>query len=109
MHGAPQKPLTVEEGDAYSKVVKRVVLKSDSEQTEVSQVCRCDGSKQQDIISVPSSSAFPPPTPHGAFPCSVHPTALQPCPCTHSRHDVRLAVTIPGSGAVQLFGQTLGS
>ncbi|NXS52291.1 ANK2 protein, partial [Brachypteracias leptosomus] len=34
MQGAPQKPVTVEEGDAYSKVVKRVVLKSDSEQTE---------------------------------------------------------------------------
>ncbi|NWU91388.1 ANK2 protein, partial [Upupa epops] len=34
MHGAPQTPLTVEEGDSYSKVVKRVVLKSESEQTE---------------------------------------------------------------------------
>ncbi|NXI37116.1 ANK2 protein, partial [Galbula dea] len=34
MQGAPQKPVTVEEGDAYSKVVKRVVLKSNSEQTE---------------------------------------------------------------------------
>ncbi|NWR65039.1 ANK2 protein, partial [Bucorvus abyssinicus] len=34
VQGAPQKPLTVEEGDGYSKVVKRVVLKSDSEQTE---------------------------------------------------------------------------
>ncbi|KAM6401709.1 ankyrin-2 isoform 22-T22 [Pluvialis apricaria] len=35
MQGAPQKPVTVEEGDGYSKVVKRVVLKSDSEQSEV--------------------------------------------------------------------------
>ncbi|KAM6362123.1 ankyrin-2 [Alca torda] len=35
MQGTPQSPVTVEEGDGYSKVVKRVVLKSDSEQTEV--------------------------------------------------------------------------
>ncbi|XP_068260432.1 ankyrin-2 isoform X4 [Nyctibius grandis] len=35
MQGAPQEPVTVEEGDGYSKVVKRVVLKSDSEQSEV--------------------------------------------------------------------------
>ncbi|XP_009875492.1 PREDICTED: uncharacterized protein LOC104279784, partial [Apaloderma vittatum] len=35
MQGAPQPPVTVEEGDGYSKVVKRVVLKSDSEQSEV--------------------------------------------------------------------------
>ncbi|NXJ55567.1 ANK2 protein, partial [Spizaetus tyrannus] len=34
MQGTPQKPVTVEEGDGYSKVVKRVVLKSDSEQSE---------------------------------------------------------------------------
>ncbi|NXU48354.1 ANK2 protein, partial [Turnix velox] len=34
MQGMPQSPVTVEEGDGYSKVVKRVVLKSDSEQTE---------------------------------------------------------------------------
>ncbi|NXV52272.1 ANK2 protein, partial [Uria aalge] len=34
MQGTPQSPVTVEEGDGYSKVVKRVVLKSDSEQTE---------------------------------------------------------------------------
>ncbi|NXN10600.1 ANK2 protein, partial [Indicator maculatus] len=34
MQGAPQTPVTVEEGDGYSKVVKRVVLKSGSEQTE---------------------------------------------------------------------------
>ncbi|NWW76542.1 ANK2 protein, partial [Climacteris rufus] len=32
--GAPQAPVTVAEGDAYSKVVKRVVLKSDSEHSE---------------------------------------------------------------------------
>ncbi|XP_035181471.1 ankyrin-2 isoform X32 [Oxyura jamaicensis] len=35
MQGTPQKPVTIEEGDGYSKVVKRVVLKSDSEQSEV--------------------------------------------------------------------------
>ncbi|XP_050176611.1 ankyrin-2 isoform X14 [Myiozetetes cayanensis] len=35
VQGEPQAPVTVEEGDGYSKVVKRVVLKSDSEQSEV--------------------------------------------------------------------------
>ncbi|XP_066487714.1 ankyrin-2 isoform X5 [Tiliqua scincoides] len=35
MQGQPQEPVTVEEGDGYSKVIKRVVLKSDSEQSEV--------------------------------------------------------------------------
>ncbi|XP_062430094.1 ankyrin-2 isoform X29 [Rhea pennata] len=35
MRGTPQQPVEVEEGDGYSKVVKRVVLKSDSEQSEV--------------------------------------------------------------------------
>ncbi|XP_034627685.1 ankyrin-2 isoform X30 [Trachemys scripta elegans] len=35
MHGTPQEPVMVEEGDGYSKVVKRVVLKSDIEQSEV--------------------------------------------------------------------------
>ncbi|XP_028943258.1 ankyrin-2 [Antrostomus carolinensis] len=35
MQGTPQRPVTVEEGDGYSKVVKRVVLKSGSEQSEV--------------------------------------------------------------------------
>ncbi|NXI94499.1 ANK2 protein, partial [Psophia crepitans] len=34
MQGTPQKPVAVEEGDGYSKVVKRVVLKSDGEQSE---------------------------------------------------------------------------
>ncbi|NXX79576.1 ANK2 protein, partial [Urocolius indicus] len=34
MQGTPQNPVTVEEGDGYSKVVKRVVLKSDSEHSE---------------------------------------------------------------------------
>ncbi|NWR97445.1 ANK2 protein, partial [Motacilla alba] len=34
MQGAPQAPVTVEEGDGYSKVVKRVVLKSGSEHSE---------------------------------------------------------------------------
>ncbi|XP_057879857.1 ankyrin-2 isoform X15 [Melospiza georgiana] len=35
MQGTPQVPVPVEEGDGYSKVVKRVVLKSDSEHSEV--------------------------------------------------------------------------
>ncbi|KAK9398800.1 ankyrin-2 [Crotalus adamanteus] len=35
MQGEPQGPVTVEEGDSYSKVIKRVVLKSESEQSEV--------------------------------------------------------------------------
>uniref|UniRef100_A0A803TPN6 Ankyrin 2 n=1 Tax=Anolis carolinensis TaxID=28377 RepID=A0A803TPN6_ANOCA len=35
MQGEPQEPVTVEEGDGFSKVIKRVVLKSDSEQSEV--------------------------------------------------------------------------
>ncbi|NWV06240.1 ANK2 protein, partial [Ptilonorhynchus violaceus] len=34
VQGTPQAPVTVEEGDGYSKVVKRVVLKSDSEHSE---------------------------------------------------------------------------
>ncbi|NWV60123.1 ANK2 protein, partial [Malurus elegans] len=34
MQGTPQAPVTVEEADAYSKVVKRVVLKSGSEHSE---------------------------------------------------------------------------
>ncbi|NXY16119.1 ANK2 protein, partial [Atrichornis clamosus] len=34
MQGTPQAPVTVEEGDGYSKVVKRVVLQSDSEHSE---------------------------------------------------------------------------
>ncbi|XP_066576958.1 ankyrin-3 isoform X26 [Amia ocellicauda] len=35
MQGPPQEPLRVEEGDGFSRVVKRTVLKSDSDQTEV--------------------------------------------------------------------------
>ncbi|XP_016153262.1 PREDICTED: ankyrin-2 isoform X7 [Ficedula albicollis] len=35
MQGTPQAPVSVQEGDGYSKVVKRVVLKSDSEHSEV--------------------------------------------------------------------------
>ncbi|XP_061441305.1 ankyrin-2 isoform X31 [Rhineura floridana] len=35
MQGEPQEPVKVDEGDGYSKVIKRVVLKSDSEQLEV--------------------------------------------------------------------------
>ncbi|NWR87734.1 ANK2 protein, partial [Furnarius figulus] len=34
LQGTPQPPVTIDEGDGYSKVVKRVVLKSDSEHTE---------------------------------------------------------------------------
>ncbi|NWT57497.1 ANK2 protein, partial [Erythrocercus mccallii] len=34
MQGTPQAPITVEEGDGYSKVLKRVVLKSGSEHSE---------------------------------------------------------------------------
>ncbi|KAL2780832.1 ankyrin-2 isoform 68 [Daubentonia madagascariensis] len=35
MQGMPQEPVNIEEGDGYSKVIKRVVLKSDIEQSEV--------------------------------------------------------------------------
>ncbi|XP_074849515.1 ankyrin-2 isoform X1 [Carettochelys insculpta] len=35
MHGDPQEPLTAGEGDGYSKVIKRLVLKSDEQQSEV--------------------------------------------------------------------------
>lgn len=35
MQGLPQEPVSVEEGDGYSRVVKRVVLRSDTEQSEV--------------------------------------------------------------------------
>nr|XP_023404370.1 ankyrin-2 isoform X1 [Loxodonta africana] len=35
MQGMPQEPVHIEEGDGYSKVIKRVVLKSDTEQSEV--------------------------------------------------------------------------
>ncbi|XP_056659022.1 ankyrin-2 isoform X37 [Monodelphis domestica] len=35
MCGTLQEPVNIEEGDGYSKVIKRVVLKSDSEQSEV--------------------------------------------------------------------------
>ncbi|XP_025026149.1 ankyrin-2 isoform X7 [Python bivittatus] len=35
MQGEPPEPITLEEGDSYSKVLKRVVLKSDSEQSEM--------------------------------------------------------------------------
>lgn len=34
--GAAHEPVTVEEGDSVSKVVKRTVLKSDSEHSQVS-------------------------------------------------------------------------
>lgn len=36
MQGTPQDSVSVEEGDGYSKVIKRIVLKSDTEQSEVS-------------------------------------------------------------------------
>lgn len=35
MQGTPQEPVTIEDGDSYSKVIKRVVLKSDTQQSEV--------------------------------------------------------------------------
>nr|XP_045370978.1 ankyrin-2 isoform X30 [Camelus bactrianus] len=35
MQGMPQDPVNIEEGDGYSKVIKRIVLKSDMEQSEV--------------------------------------------------------------------------
>lgn len=35
MQGLPQDPVDVEEGDGYSKVIKRVVLKSDTALSEV--------------------------------------------------------------------------
>ncbi|XP_045140179.1 ankyrin-2 isoform X20 [Echinops telfairi] len=35
MQGMPPEPVHIEEGDGFSKVVKRVVLKSDTEQSEV--------------------------------------------------------------------------
>nr|XP_020019942.1 ankyrin-2 isoform X5 [Castor canadensis] len=35
LQGTPQEPLTIEDGDGYSKVIKRVILKSDTEQSEV--------------------------------------------------------------------------
>ncbi|XP_055972808.1 ankyrin-2 isoform X7 [Sorex fumeus] len=35
MQGTPQEPVHIEEGDGYSKVIKRVVLKSDTQQSEV--------------------------------------------------------------------------
>uniref|UniRef100_A0A8C5S3Y3 Ankyrin 2 n=1 Tax=Laticauda laticaudata TaxID=8630 RepID=A0A8C5S3Y3_LATLA len=38
MQGESQDPVTVEEGDSYSKVIKRVMLKSESEQSEENNV-----------------------------------------------------------------------
>lgn len=35
VQGPPQEPVRVEDGDGYSKVIKRVVLRSDTEQSEV--------------------------------------------------------------------------
>lgn len=35
LQGQPQEPVSIEDGDGYSKVIKRVVLKSDTEQSEV--------------------------------------------------------------------------
>ncbi|XP_076431076.1 ankyrin-2 isoform X38 [Peromyscus maniculatus bairdii] len=34
MQGTPQEPVSIEDGDSYSKVIKRVVLKSDTQQSE---------------------------------------------------------------------------
>ncbi|XP_019512098.1 PREDICTED: ankyrin-2 isoform X8 [Hipposideros armiger] len=38
VQGLPQEPVRIEDGDGYSRVIKRVVLKSDTEQSEVT-VC----------------------------------------------------------------------
>ncbi|XP_038959972.1 ankyrin-2 isoform X42 [Rattus norvegicus] len=35
MQGMPQEPVNIEDGDSYSKVIKRVVLKSDTQLSEV--------------------------------------------------------------------------
>ncbi|XP_035887638.1 ankyrin-2 isoform X31 [Phyllostomus discolor] len=35
VQGRPQEPISVEDGDGFSKVIKRVVLRSDTEQSEV--------------------------------------------------------------------------
>lgn len=35
LQGQPQDPVSIEDGDGYSRVIKRVVLKSDTEQSEV--------------------------------------------------------------------------
>ncbi|CAO2600000.1 ANK2 [Lemmus lemmus] len=35
MQGTPQEPVNIEDGDSYSKVIKRVVLKSDTQQSEM--------------------------------------------------------------------------
>lgn len=35
MQGPPQELISIDDGDSYSRVIKRVVLKSDTEQSEV--------------------------------------------------------------------------
>lgn len=35
VQGQPQEPVSIADGDGYSKVIKRVVLRSDMEQSEV--------------------------------------------------------------------------
>nr|KAF6309472.1 ankyrin 2 [Pipistrellus kuhlii] len=35
VQGSPQEPIRIEDGDGYSKVIKRVVLRSDTQQSEV--------------------------------------------------------------------------
>lgn len=35
MQGPPQELVSIDDGDSYSRVIKRVVLKSDTEQSEV--------------------------------------------------------------------------
>lgn len=42
VEGAPQGSVSVGEGDGYSKVIKRTVLRSEGDQTEVC-VCVCGG------------------------------------------------------------------
>ncbi|MGH0148557.1 UNVERIFIED_CONTAM: hypothetical protein FKN15_012905 [Acipenser sinensis] len=55
MHGPQQDPICIEEGDGYSKVVKRTVLKSDSDQTEVTRkiirrYISPDGTEKEEVI-----------------------------------------------------------
>uniref|UniRef100_F7F3D2 Ankyrin 2 n=1 Tax=Callithrix jacchus TaxID=9483 RepID=F7F3D2_CALJA len=38
VQGMPQEPVNIEEGDGYSKVIKRVVLKSDTKQSEMNEI-----------------------------------------------------------------------
>lgn len=43
VQGPPQEPVRIEDGDGYSKVIKRVVLRSDTQQSEVRPGAEADG------------------------------------------------------------------